>query len=126
MEETVLSKSGIERRRAPRLEHPLLVAYRSAGAFCSDLGTNLSTGGMFVNTQNPLPEGTNVNLLVSLPDENAPCRVTGEVVRVQQGSERDPPGMAIKFIDTSRETQARIDELVAQLRRKLEQEHREP
>ena len=47
-------KSG---RRADRLQHELLVAYRTVDGFITDWAVNISRGGIFINTRNPLPVG---------------------------------------------------------------------
>ncbi len=116
-----VSKDAVDKRGAARLEHPVLVAYRSVDRFLADFGTTLSKGGVFVNTGQPLPVGTPVRLLVSLPDQDAPCEVTGRVIRVQGASESGTPGMGIEFTNLDPETQERIAGLVARLREKLGQ-----
>ncbi len=121
-----MTSNSAEKRGAARLEHPLLVAYRSVGSFISHLGTNLSRTGVFVNTPRPLPEGTMLRLLVSLPTDKAPCEVNGRVVRTQGSGKLGPPGMAVQFMNPSQDTQTRIDELVSRLRDELGQEKTEP
>lgn len=116
-----MSERAIDKRGADRLEHPVLVAYRTVDRFLADFGTNLSKGGVFVNTAEPLSVGTPVRLLVSLPDQEVPCEVTGRVIRVQDDAGGGTPGMGIEFVDVEPETQERIAELVTYLRAKLGQ-----
>ena len=59
-------------RRADRLQHELLVAYRTVDGFITDWAVNISRGGIFINTRNPLPVGTTVRLIISLPDAAFP------------------------------------------------------
>ena len=47
-----------ESRRTPRVPVALELEYRSAGAFLVAYTTNLSKGGIFVDTSTPLPIGT--------------------------------------------------------------------
>ena len=54
------------KRRASRLQHELPVAYRSVGSFLTDWATDISQGGMFINTRAPLPVGTDVKILIQL------------------------------------------------------------
>jgi type IV pilus assembly protein PilZ len=109
------------KRDGDRLEHPVLVAYRSVDRFLSDFGTNISRGGVFVNTAQPLAVGTPVRLLVSLPDQDVPIEVSGRVLRVQEASS-GTPGMGIEFVDLAPEVRERIDGFVASLREKLGQD----
>lgn len=111
------------KRSAERLEHPVLVAYRTIDSFLSDFGTNLSHKGVFVNTAQPLPVGTPVRLLVSLPNQESPCEVNGRVTRVQNAEGDLTPGMGIEFIEMDPETAERIAEIVNSLRDKLGQGH---
>ena len=52
-------------RRADRLQHELLVAYRypTVDGFLTDWATNLSRGGIFINTRSPADLGTVVQKL---------------------------------------------------------------
>ena len=59
--------SSGNKRRALRLHHEIPVAYRSVGSFLSDWATNISHGGLFINTRSPLPVGTEVTILLQLP-----------------------------------------------------------
>ncbi len=44
-------------RKAERLQHELLVAYRTVDGFITDWAVNISRGGIFINTRNPLAAG---------------------------------------------------------------------
>ena len=81
-------KSG---RRADRLQHELLVAYRTVDGFITDWATNLSRGGR------------------------------GRVARVHEfdNPTNQVPGMGIEFIDVTDELKDRIERFVDQLRREL-------
>ena len=72
-----------DKRRANRLEHELPVAYRSVGSFLTDWATNISHGGMFINTRRPLGVGTEVRILIQLPSVEFPVRLTGRVTRAR-------------------------------------------
>ncbi len=113
-----------EDRRSRRLHHDLPVAYRTLGGFLSDWATNISQGGIFINTRSPLPVGTTVRLMVQLPGVSFPCDLVGRVARVVAWRDdvRDPPGMAIEFTEIDRERRDRIGELVEALHGKLNPE----
>lgn len=106
-----------EQRRAQRLEHELLVAYRTPRGFVSHWAVNLSREGIFVNTPNPQPVGSRVDLLVHLPDKQAPCRLDGRVVRVVGQGPRQ--GMGVEFVGLREGNSGRIDSLVRALKPRL-------
>ena len=70
-------------RKSERLQHELLVAYRTVGSFITDWAVNISRGGIFINTRNPMAIGTIVKLKISLPDAAFPFDLTGKVTRMQ-------------------------------------------
>jgi hypothetical protein len=47
-----------EARRDSRLQHEILVAYRTVDGFMTDWAVNISKGGLFVNTRSPLEIGS--------------------------------------------------------------------
>ncbi len=114
--------SAEEKRHGDRLEHPLLVAYRTAERFLSDFGTNISHSGVFVNTKDPQPVGTTVRLLIALPEQGEPTEILGRVARVVEPGGEEAPGMGIEFVDVSPETRARLDALVQRLKEGLGQD----
>lgn len=107
-------------RQAPRLEHELLVAYKTVDGFITDWATNISRGGIFINTPNPLAVGTTVRLIISLPDAAFPFDLSGRVTRVNElNSPNQVPGMGIEFIGIDDEKRDRIQRLVDRLRKEL-------
>ena len=109
------------KRRAARLQHELPVAYRSVGSFLTDWATNISQGGMFINTRSPLPVGTEVRILIQLPMVEFPVGLSGRVTRV---AERDDaasvvPGMGIEFTDVDPAHREQLEAFVRRLRRDL-------
>ena len=115
-------KSGApSQRRHHRLHHELLVAYRSVDGFITDWATNISRGGIFINTRKPHPVGSLVRLIISLPDAAFPFDLTGRVTRVNEfdNPSNQVPGMAIEFVDVDEEKRARIERFVERLRQEL-------
>ncbi len=108
-------------RRANRLQHELLVAYRSMDGFITDWAVNISRGGIFINTRNPLAVGTTVKLIISLPDTAFPFELTGRVTRVAEfnNPSNQVPGMGIEFVDVDDEKRGRIERFVERLRKEL-------
>ncbi len=116
-----VDKSKSRARRADRLQHELLVAYRTVDGFITDWAVNISRGGIFINTRNPLAVGTTVRLIISLPDTAFPFDLSGKVMRVNEfdNPSNQVPGMGIEFVDVDEEKRARIERFVERLRKEL-------
>jgi uncharacterized protein (TIGR02266 family) len=71
---------------------------------------NISEGGLYLERTIPHEKGTVVSLQFTLPDEEEPIRVKGEVV----GADVDPLGMHVRFLDVSEELRERLREYIAQ------------
>lgn len=108
-------------RRSRRLQHELAVTYRSIGGFLSDWATNISRGGLFINTRSPLPVGTVVKIVIQLPGTAFPVDIVGRVRRVVpwDADTDSAPGMGIEFIDVDRVKRDRIEAFVEKLRTDL-------
>ena len=118
---TAAEKTGAAKRQNDRLQHELLVAYRTVDGFITDWAVNISRGGMFINTRNPLALGSTVRLIISLPDAAFPFDLTGKVIRVSEfdNVQNQVPGMGIEFVDVDEEKQVRIERFVERLRKEL-------
>ena len=92
------------------------MAYRTPRGFVSQWALNLSRGGIFVNTPNPQPVGSRLELLVHLPDRRLPCQVDGRVARVEQGARH---GMGVEFLRPEGAVTSRIDLLIKALKPRL-------
>lgn len=104
-----------ERRQYQRVPAQILIRYRSADQFFTDYIQNISGGGIFVPTQQPLPEQTHLQISFSLPDYDHLISTDGVVVHsVQPGSNstESPAGMGIQFHALSEENQQLIDKYV--------------
>ncbi len=112
-----------DKRRAPRLHHEIPVSYRSVGSFLSDWATDISQGGLFINTRAPLAIGTPVRILIQLPGEPRAAELDGTVTRIATS----PPGaggdrgMAVQFTGVGAERRAELERFVARLRRDLDE-----
>ena len=120
MSEKVHRPSG---RRHQRLHHELLVAHRysSVQGFITDWATNISRGGIFINTRKPQPVGSVIRLIISLPDAAFPFELTGRVTRVNEfdNPANEVPGMAVEFLDVDEDKRTRIERFVERLRKEL-------
>jgi uncharacterized protein (TIGR02266 family) len=99
-------------RRQPRLPISLEVAYRTAGAFLVSYSVNLSKGGIFLETAQPLAIGEHVTLRFEVPGVG-PLEVVGVVAWVRSGSQDGlPDGMGIQFDELDARYGDVIDEMV--------------
>jgi uncharacterized protein (TIGR02266 family) len=73
--------------------------YSSAGAFLIAYSTNLATGGIFIETAEPLPVGTPVNLRLQVPGADQ-LEIEGHVVwgRSEAAGPALPAGMGIEIL----------------------------
>lgn len=108
---------GDERRRFPRTPLSLLVQYRfnSFEDFLAEYSVNISPGGMFIRTDQPLEEGSMVYLQFSLKDGSRLIEGMGKVVRVNPPGVKDRvSGMGVEFVSFDDESMALINEICAQ------------
>lgn len=110
------------KRKAIRLHHEIPVAYRTVGSFLTDWATNISRGGLFINTRKPLPVGSEVKVLIQLPGAAFPFDITGRVTRIEAVGNRSnaAPGMAVEFTELDRAKREKIETFVQKLRKDLE------
>jgi uncharacterized protein (TIGR02266 family) len=108
-------------RRSHRLHHELLVAYRTVDGFITDWAVNISKGGIFVNTRSPLAIGSQVRLILSLPDGAFPFDLSGRVAWVNEydNATNLVPGMGIEFLDIDEGKRTRIAAFVDRLKEEL-------
>lgn len=123
-----MADDGANKRKSERLENELPVAYRSVDGFITDWVTNISKGGLFINSRQPLPQGTTVRLIIQLPDAPFPFDLTGRVVRVIEADNpgAEAPGMGVEFVDIDEDKRARIEKFVEKLRTALPPEPKKP
>ena len=90
-----------KRTESQRVPIQLLVDYQSSGGnflfdFCKDLGT----GGIFIQTAEPLDQGETIELTFTLPDSKETLKAKGKVIWVQHPLSTTPeltPGMGVQF-----------------------------
>jgi len=110
--------SGRDRRKDPRYDVKIKVDYSTKGIFVSNYVTNLSKGGVFIETATPLPLQSQIHFTFMLPDINVKIEATGKVVwtyDVKKGTGKVVSGMGIKFTDLSPQHKAQIEEYLIKL-----------
>lgn len=92
--------SGFHVRSEPRVSKTLSISYKDKESFLNAYTKNIGNGGLFVKTDNPLPEETSFNLKLELPDLKGPLQIDCTVV--WNNVKKDKPiGMGLKFNNMS-------------------------
>ena len=109
----LVNQTDTNRRTHTRKPINLVINYQNLDQFFSDYIINISQGGIFIRSKNPLPVGTRLKVSFSLPGLNETIETTGEVAHVQDARTEDGfSGMGVHFKDLDKKAKARIDELV--------------
>src|SRR5438445_13098674 len=95
-------------RRSARVHHEVMVGVSSEAGTFSGWGTNLSVGGVFVNSHHAPPIDTRVHILLQLPGHSE-CKLLGRVAWAQASGPRvDQPGKSVRFPRVARETRTLV------------------
>ena len=102
-----------EQRKRARVPKTLKVSYPTPKGFVDNHISNLSVGGLFVKTSEPLNLGEKLNLKIFLPDKEKELELSGEVIWTNREERMTPegklpPGMGVKFLTLSTKDKIRI------------------
>lgn len=109
---------NVEKRKSPRVEIELSVFFAVSSElphnFFTGIMMDLSTGGLFLSTEQMLPLGTRLHLSFLIDTR----RVEGhaEVCWVRKGASGVEPGMGLRFLDVSAEDRDLIEFYIRQKR----------
>jgi uncharacterized protein (TIGR02266 family) len=102
------------RRRWLRVPTRLHCAFRTDGEPVECLLTEVSEGGLFIETRQPLPVGTLLHLEIAGGLPGRPFTVDGTVVRSRRcATQREPAGMGVSFLALSPLQESAILQIVA-------------
>ncbi|MEM7158272.1 MAG: TIGR02266 family protein [Myxococcota bacterium] len=102
------------RRKDPRVSQVLPLEYRNAGHLLVSYCTNLSRGGVFLPTPDPLPPGEALTLSLRVPGHDKPVQLHARVRWVRStDSERGPAGMGLSFKNVDAVLGDTIDSIVS-------------
>lgn len=105
-----MTASGRERKRRYRRQTVrVLVEYLSDAGLCCDTATTLGAGGMFIQTETPLPIDSTIKLTFQLPGGSLRHEFEGRVVWANRPSS-GASGMGISWSDP-RASQRLADEI---------------
>jgi len=106
------------RRQHPRAPIELKVEYRRLNTFFADYTKNISRGGTFIKTDNPLKVGTEFIFKLLIPSLKEPITLHGQVkwtVSTGEATADSPAGMGIKFIYTNQDERDLVENKVERL-----------
>lgn len=117
------SQSPPERRENPRYEVSLNVDYDSLYMFTGNYVSNISKGGFFIETNDPLPVQSEINLVLFIGDLGKKIRVQGKVAwnfdrAIASGKMKT--GMGIKFTNLTPEDKATLLDFIQEIEKTQE------
>jgi len=97
----VSARDQSDRRRFRRRTVRVLVEYLSDAGLCCDTATTLGAGGLFIETDQPLPEGSAIKLAFRLPGSDVRHEIEGTVAWAHRpsGGYLGAAGMGVEFSD---------------------------
>ena len=105
-----------ERRRWERTEFVVRVEYATIDDLFSEFTRDINEGGVFIETADPQDLGTAVAMQFHLAGVDEPVRTSGLVVRVSDGTDGSPAGMAIEFENLPSDAHELIDRIIKSLK----------
>ncbi len=102
---------SIDKRQHERRDIELKVLYKSITNFLNDYTANISIGGCFLNTQQQLEMGQDIELILVLPS-GQDIHATGVVRWVSSDSKF--PGVGVQFTVLSEQDRVLIEKLVSE------------
>lgn len=117
--ETARQFLRVEERREPRVTaHLRVLCGTDPQRLLSNYALNISSGGLFLETAEPLLVGTPLELEFILPDQPAPIRCKGRVAWVNEATYPSKPslpsGMGVQFLDLGLDDLHAIREFIKQ------------
>ena len=109
-----MTKKTSERRATARVPVRIRIQYETADKFFQDYIQNLSTGGILVQTPNPLRVGTKLKVQFCLPDMEEPIFADAIVVHKMEVGRNNPKlgGMGIKFSELDDENKKFLEKYI--------------
>ena len=91
--------SDFSSRSHPREQRVLTLNYEDHDGFVKAYSGNISQGGLFIKTKNPLEAGEEFQLKLKLPGISDPLKIECKVVWTRKREEdiKHPSGMGVKF-----------------------------
>ena len=110
-------KSVVTKGSRDYLRVPLKIKidyFKDPGVFLYDYSKNLGRGGIFIESEDPMPAGTEITLIFTLPSQSSAIEVKGKVAWTHQREKNKPfsgvPGMGIQFINQDGQHKEALDQ----------------
>jgi uncharacterized protein (TIGR02266 family) len=106
--------------RDPRFNVRINVDYSTKDMFLASRVTNISRGGLFIESRHPLPIQAEIDLTFTLPEFQITISARGRVVwnfDMKKGSQRLIMGSGIRFTDISPEHRMILEAYLEKLSR---------
>ena len=102
-----------EQRESVRVPTRIKVSFPADRALAHSMMTNVSRGGVFVQTDHPLPINTAFTLVIHVDSPPRDIAVPVEVVSIGVGARfaRDKRGMGLRFLETSPDVEKQLADL---------------
>ncbi|MEW5855618.1 MAG: TIGR02266 family protein [Myxococcota bacterium] len=111
---------GKEIRFVERADHrfpvSMQISYKTDSTFVTDFTDDISQGGVFIVTANPMPLGTLVPLKMKVPGSLLPLKLKGVVCWHRKKS---PEGMGLKFVFETESQKKKVEKLVARMKAQI-------
>ncbi|MCP4714575.1 MAG: TIGR02266 family protein [Deltaproteobacteria bacterium] len=111
-----------DKRITPRIATKIEITFKEPKSFIKTYMLNVSNGGVFISTEDPLSLDSQVALIMQLPEQKEQMEITGRVVWNNPRGRKNsfPKGMGIQFVDLSAEHKEIIESFVAKYRKEIE------
>jgi len=110
------TRAALERRRSARTPVVVRIEYSTVDALFSDFTRNINEGGIFVETDEPIPLDEKVELKLQMPGSREFVHVSGRVVRIEAASPTTVGGIAIEFEALDANAREAVNAAVRRLR----------
>ena len=106
--------SSITSREEQRVKKTLSLSYKDHESFISAYSSNISKGGLFIKTSNPLPEGESFILKLKLPGLDDVIKINCTVSWVNRDESKPdvPVGMGLRFVDMNKDERLILERYV--------------
>jgi Tfp pilus assembly protein PilZ len=105
-------------REKRRLPIKLAVTYGAVEGPASTFTKDINEEGLFLYTDKPLPETSQIHMLLSVPGQAQPLSLIGKVSHTILAHEDEPPGMGIVF-DVDDATREQLRAVIRELEQQL-------
>lgn len=96
-------------RKTDRADKTIEVEFKTKAEFKQAYSTNIGGGGLFIKTDDILPEKTTINLRFKLPGDKSPIITKAEVVWIKEAPKE---GLGVEFKNLSDKDDRKLNEFI--------------